>query len=129
MITDATPPNTEQVEPETNQIDRTGHKNDVARHVGRRLQQVLGLNEATARYAGRRLHAVLRLSEATGIVTENYNEQGQTLVDFRNGKPEYQNGEEVYEPNARKRFDPKRDENANHRQPTPIQRGNHRILN
>lgn len=31
----------------------------------------------------------------SGIVTENYNEQGQILVDFRNGKPEYQNGEEV----------------------------------
>lgn len=65
----------------------------------------------------------------SGIVTENYNEPGQILVDFRNGKPEYQNGEEVYEQNVRKEFDPKRDEKANHRQPTPIPRGNHRILN
>ena len=64
-----------------------------------------------------------------GIVTENYNEQGQTLVDFSNGKPEYQDGEEVYEQNVRMRFDPKRDENANHRRPTPTPRGNHRILN
>ena len=41
----------------------------------------------------------------SGIVTENYNEQGQILIDFRNGKPEYQNGEEVYEQNVWKRFD------------------------
>ena len=74
MATDLTSPNTEQVKPETNKNDRTGHKNDVDRHAGRRLQQVLGLNETTASYAGRRLHAVLGLSEATGIaILENKN--------------------------------------------------------